>query len=180
MVRAIRKNKSLEQKQKRPNTHQLGKKFQASSNNKSSELNTFLRTQMLMKANKDYRTAECQQVIGSLLVMGTLIYILGCCVYYFFVNGLKEYVPQFVSSTGLGLLKPSPLEHFHNLTFWEVYKSYSMGQPIIVGIIVILLLVIGVFLSCEGEEKQNMIRTTTSDEKLSKDYEKWIMRGDIS
>lgn len=179
MTRTVRKNRSFEQKRKRPNTHQVGKQFRVSSNNKNSELNTLLRVQMLLKTNKAYRMAELQRVIGGLLVMGTLIYIFGCYVYYFSVTALKWYSLQFVNSLTLGLLKPSPLEQFHDLTFWEVYKRYSMGQPIIVGIIVILLLVIGVILSYESEEKQNMIRATVSDKRLNRDSEKWIKKGSV-
>lgn len=172
MVRTVRKKRSFEQKQKRPNAHQVGKQIQASSNKESCELYPFLKTQMLLKTNKEYRIAEFQRVIGGLLVMGALIYILGSCVCYFSV--------KFVNSISLGLLKSSPfLEQFHSLTFWEFYERYSMGQPIVVGII-ILLLVTGVVLSSEGEEKQNSIRANTNDDKLSEDYEKLEKKGRVT
>lgn len=180
MTKVIRKTRTLTQKQKRPTAHRVGKQFRVSSNNKSRELYPFLKTQMLLKTNKEYRMAEFQQVIGGLLGMGALMYIFGGCMYYFSVNVLKWYGLQFVNSITLGLLKPSPLEQFHSLTFWEVYEKYSMGQPIIVGIIVILLLVTGVVLHNKGKEKQNMIRANINDEKLSKDYEKLRREGGVT
>lgn len=181
MVRTVRKNRSFEQKQKRPNAHQVGKQLQVFRINKSREsMNILLKTQMLLRTNKEYRIAEFQQGIGGLLVMGTLIYIFGGCVYYFSVTTLKWSFLQFVNSITLGLLKPSPLEQFHSLTFWKVYERYSMGQPIIVGIIVILLLATGVLLSIKGEEKQNMIKANINDEKLRKDYEKLEKKGSVA
>lgn len=180
MTKPIRKTRTLTQKQKRPTSHRVGKQFRVSSNNKSSELYPFMRTQMLLKTNKEYRIAEFQQVIGGLLGTGALVYIFGGFMYYLSVNALKWYSLQFVNSISLGLLKPSPLEQFHSLTFWEVYERYSMGKPIIVGIIVIFLLVTGVILSNEGEEKQNMIRANINDEKLSKDYEKLRREGGVT
>ena len=178
MVRTVRKNRSFEQKQKRPNAHQVGRQFQVFSINKSREpMNILLKTQMLLRTNKEYRIAEFQQVIGGLLVMGTLIYIFGCCVYYFSVTTLKWSFLKFVDNIILGLLKPSHLEQFHSFTFWEVYERYSMGQPIIVGIIVILFLATGVLLSIKGEEKKSIIIANIHDEKLKKDYEKLEKKG---
>ena len=169
MVRTVRKNRSFEQKQKRPNAHQVGRQFQVFSINKSREpMNILLKTQMLLRTNKEYRIAEFQQVIGGLLVMGTLIYIFGCCVYYFSVTTLKWSFLKFVDNITLGLLKSSPL---------EVYERYSMGQPIIVGIIVILFLATGVLLSIKGEEKKSIIIANIHDEKLKKDYEKLEKKG---
>ena len=178
MVRTVRKNRSFEQKQKRPNAHQVGRQFQVFSINKSREpMTILLKTQMLLRTNKEYRIAEFQQVIGGLLVMGTLIYIFGCCVYYFSVTTLKWSFLKFVDNITLGLLKSSPLEQFHSFTFWEVYERYSMGQPIIVGIIVILFLATGVLLSIKGEEKKSIIIANIHDEKLKKDYEKLEKKG---
>ena len=69
------------------------------------------------------------------------------------------------------------MEQFHSFTFWEVYERYSMGQPIIVGIIVILFLATGVLLSIKGEEKKSIIIANIHDEKLKKDYEKLGKKG---
>ncbi|KGM37051.1 hypothetical protein SSIN_1193 [Streptococcus sinensis] len=52
-----------------------------------------------------------------------------------------------------------------------------MGQPIIVGIIVILFLATGVLLSIKGEEKKSIIIANIHDEKLKKDYEKLEKKG---
>lgn len=179
MVKTVRKNKSFEQKQKRSNAHQVGKQFRVFSINKSREpMNILLKTQMLLRTNKEYRIADLQRMIGGLLGMGALIYILGCYVYYVSINTLKWAVLKFVNSITLGL-KPSSLglEQFHSLTFWEAYERYSMGQPIIVGIVVILLLVTSIFLIRKGHKMQCIIESNTNDEKLRKDYEKLKKKG---
>lgn len=86
-MKTIRKNKSFEQKKKRPNAHHVGKQYQASDNKKSSgSMNIFLRRKMLFETNKEYRNAEFQQSVGALLATVGTIYLLVGFLYYFNVN----------------------------------------------------------------------------------------------
>ncbi|EPU31279.1 hypothetical protein [Streptococcus agalactiae] len=181
MIRTVRKNRSFEQKQKRPNAHQVGKQLQSSSNHKNCELNPLLRTQMLLETNREYRIAEIQQGIGGLLAVLALIYVLVGCLYYFGARAFNSYAFQFVlKMVGLGFLKPSVLDQFHEPTVWVIYKNYSLGQPVIVGIVIIFSLVIGALLSVRGRKKQDMISANTNDDGLRKDYEMVKKKGSVT
>ncbi|HEM3454917.1 hypothetical protein NKE50_07250 [Streptococcus suis] len=174
MMKTIRKNKSFEQKKKRPNAHHVGKQYQASDNKKSSgSMNIFLRRKMLFETNKEYRNAEFQQSVGALLATVGTIYLLVGFLYYFNVKVLNSYALQFVlKMISLGFLKPSVADSFQEPTVWEIVNNYSMGQPVAVAIGLVILLVAGFSLGDKGQTTQSMIDSNTDDEKLKKDYEK--------
>ncbi|WP_099878016.1 hypothetical protein [Streptococcus suis] len=174
MMKTIRKNKSFEQKKKRPNAHHVGKQYQASDNKKSSgSMNIFLRRKMLFETNKEYRNAEFQQSVGALLATVGTIYLLVGFLYYFNVKVLNSYALQFVlKMISLGFLKPSVADSFQEPTVWEIVNNYSMGQPVAVAIGLVILLVAGFSLGQKGQTTQSMIDSNTDDEKLKKDYEK--------
>ncbi|AUA18425.1 hypothetical protein [Streptococcus suis] len=174
MMKTIRKNKSFEQKKKRPNAHHVGKQYQASDNKKSSgSMNIFLRRKMLFETNKEYRNAEFQQSVGALLATVGTIYLLVGFLYYFNVKVLNSYHLQFVlKMISLGFLKPSVADSFQEPTVWEIVNNYSMGQPVAVAIGLVILLVAGFSLGDKGQTTQSMIDSNTDDEKLKKDYEK--------
>lgn len=169
-----RRNRIWEQKRKRRTSHKLGKRFKDPANNENCEpMNPLLKTTMLLATNKEYRKADTLQALGSFLVFSTIIYFLVGVLYYFSIKVLKSYTLQCVLKVvSLGFLKPSAADQFREPTVWEVFKRYTMGQPIIVGIVVLLALVIGVFLSTKGQKKQTMIAANTKDEDLKEDYEK--------
>ncbi|WP_238144201.1 hypothetical protein [Streptococcus suis] len=173
-MKTIRKNKSFEQKKKRPNAHHVGKQYQASDNKKSSgSMNIFLRRKMLFETNKEYRNAEFQQSVGALLATVGTIYLLVGFLYYFNVKVLNSYALQFVlKMISLGFLKPSVADSFQEPTVWEIVNNYSMGQPVAVAIGLVILLVAGFSLGHKGQTIQSMIDSNTDDEKLKKDYEK--------
>lgn len=173
-MKTIRKNKSFEQKKKRPNAHHVGKQYQASDNKKSSgSMNIFLRRKMLFETNKEYRNAEFQQSVGALLATVGTIYLLVGFLYYFNVKVLNSYALQFVlKMISLGFLKPSVADSFQEPTVWEIVNNYSMGQPVAVAIGLVILLVAGFSLGDKGQTTQSMIDSNTDDEKLKKDYEK--------
>lgn len=169
-----RKNRTWEQKKKRRTSHKLGKQFKVfASNENCGPMNPLLKTKMLLATNKEYRKADTLQLLGSFLVFITIIYFFVGVLYYFSVKVIKSYAFQVVLKyISLGFLKPSAAEQFREPTVWEVFKRYSMEQPIIVGIVVILLLVMGIFISAIGQKKQAMIAANSKDEDLREDYEK--------
>lgn len=173
-MKTIRKNKSFEQKKKRPNAHHVGKQYQASDNKKSSgSMNIFLRRKMLFETNKECRNAEFQQSVGALLATVGTIYLLVGFLYYFNVKVLNSYALQFVlKMISLGFLKPSVADSFQEPTVWEIVNNYSMEQPVAVAIGLVILLVAGFSLGQKGQTTQSMIDSNTDDEKLKKDYEK--------
>lgn len=174
-----RKNRTWDQKKKRRASHKLGKQFKGPTNNENCEpMNPLLKTKVLLATNKEYRKAAASQSLGSLLVFSTMIYFFVGVLYYFSIKMLKSYALQVVLKVAsLGFLKPSYADQFREPIVWEVFKRYTMGKPIIVGIVILLLLVIGVFLSVKGEKKQTMIAANTKDEDLRKDYEKLIRKA---
>ena len=181
MNRTGRKYRTFEQKQKRPNSHQVGKQFQISYGNKSYKLNLLLRTQMLLKTNKDYKVAEFQHFVGGLFVFLPTIYIFIGYFYYGIVRAGNSYAYQFISRmASLDFSKSSATEQFQEPTFWEIFKNYSWDYPIIVGGVVIISLLVGIFLSKQGNKKQRMIESNTNDESLKKDYEKLIEKGSFA
>ncbi|WP_044766566.1 hypothetical protein, partial [Streptococcus suis] len=149
MMKTIRKNKSFEQKKKRPNAHHVGKQYQASDNKKSSgSMNIFLRRKMLFETNKEYRNAEFQQSVGALLATVGTIYLLVGFLYYFNVKVFLQFVLKMIS---LGFLKPSFADSFQEPTVWEIVNNYSMGQPVAVAIGLVILLVAGFSLVHKGQ-----------------------------
>ena len=173
------KNRSWEQKQKRPISHQVGKQNHVSSASKNHKsINVLLKTQMLLDTNKEYRRAENQQILGSFLGFIVAVYIFVGGVYFYCVKVVKSYVLQVVLKfISLGFLKPSSADKFREPTVWEVFKRYSMGQPIIIGVIVILLLVTSITLISKGKKKQNIIEANVDGEKLGKEYENLKRKG---
>ena len=174
MMRTRRKNRTWEQKNKRRTSHKLGKQFKDPANNENCEpMNPLLKTKMLLATNEKYRKADTLKSLGSFLVFSIINYILVGVLYYFSIKVIKSYSLQVVLKVvSLGFLKSSAADQFREPTAWEVFRRYTMGQPIIVGILVLLVLVIGVFLSTEGQKKQTMIAANTKDEDLKRDYEK--------
>lgn len=167
-------NRTWEQKKKRRTSHKLGKQFKGFANNENYEpMNPLLKTKMLLATNKEYRKADTLQLLGSFLVIITIIYFFVGILYYFSIKVIKSYAFHVVSNfISLGFLKSSIADQFPEPTVWQVFKSYTMGQPIIVGIVVILLLVIGIFISDIGQKKQAKIAANCKDEELREDYKK--------
>lgn len=179
MTKTIRKNRTLEQKQKRRSSHQVGKQFHVSSASKKHEsMNVLLKTKMLLDTNKEYRRAENQQVLGSFLGFIVAVYICVGVVYFYSVKVVKSYALQVVLKfISLGFLKPSSTDQFREPTVWEVFKRYSMGQPIIAGVIVILLLATSIIFISKGHKMQNIIEANVDEEKLRKEYENFKRKG---
>lgn len=179
MTRIIRKNRTLEQKQKRPISHQVGKQNHVSNARKNHEsMNVLLKTKILLDTNKDYRKAENQQVLGSFLGFIVAVYICVGAVYFYSEKVVKSYALQVVLKfISLGFLKPLAADQFREPIIWEVFKRYSMGQPIIAGVIVILLIVTSITLTSKGNKMQKVIEAHVDEEKLRKEYENFKRKG---
>lgn len=174
----VRKSRTWEQKNKRRSSHQVGKKFHNSTNTKDRQMNQSLKVKMLLDTNKEYRGAETQRNIGSLLVSLPMIYIFVGYLYYGGITIVNSYLLLFASKmVNLGLLGSSTTEQFQEPTAWEVYKSYSFGKPVLVGIGLTFLLVIGVFIDHKAKKKQKKIVDNTDEQRLREAYEKLKMKG---
>lgn len=173
-MKTIRKNKSFEQKKKRPNAHHVGKQYQASDNKKSSgSMNIFLRKRALFETNKEYRNAMYQQDVGSFLTASVIIYLVVGALYYYSVSVVKSYALQFMlTKISLGYIKPIAMDSIYEPTGWEIINNYFMGQPVAVAVGLIILLVMGHSLRQKGHSVQSMIESNTDDEELREDYEK--------
>ena len=173
------KNRSWEQKQKRPTSHQVGKQNHVSNARKNQEsMNVLLKRKMLLNTNKEYRRAENKQVLGTFLGFIVAVYICVGFVYFYSVKVVKSYVLQVVLKfISLGFLRPSSADQFREPTVYEVFKRYSMGQPIIAGVIVIFLLVTTIILTRKGHKMQNVIEANVDEEKLRKEYENLKRKG---
>lgn len=177
MTKSIRKNRTFYQKQKRPSSHQIGKRLEFSRINEKP-IDNFGLKQILLKTNKEYRKFENQLFLGAFLILGPSIYFLVGIIYIFIVKVVQEkfLIPLLERLLSTVTLGGKPLIHTvssSSSSIWELLKTYSMGNIIFV-IVVIFIFILGIVIFDRALKNQKLIEENVYLEALKKVHSKVI------
>ena len=174
MTQSIRKNRTFYQKQKRPSSHQIGKRLEFSRINERP-IDNFGLKQILLKTNKEYRKFENQLFLGAFLILGPSIYFLVGIIYIFIVKVVQEkfLIPLLERLLSTVTLGGKPLIHTvsSSSSIWELLKTYSMGNIIFV---IVVIFILGIVIFDRALKNQKLIEENVDLEALKKVHSKVI------
>ncbi|MDQ8821254.1 hypothetical protein RFF58_09620 [Streptococcus ruminantium] len=126
MIRIVRKKRSFEQKQKRPNAHQVGKRLSIQKSTKQLATG-FMKQEMLLATNKSYKKYDNQATLGAFLMMGPMFYFAfdvahAVVVKVWKAKVLAMLIKRFITLSTIGLIRfpEQPVQP----SFWYLLKMY--------------------------------------------------------
>lgn len=170
MIRTVRKNRSFEQKQKRPNAHHVGKQLVLAKIEPTSvNLDQTDKEKMLLKTNNRYKMHERLGCLGSLIFFYGLLWF--CWIFLYgaivkLMSHLSSYLNSQEGQTSFLYLPIKSLVSIH-----EVVKEYETANPVFTTI-AILVILFGYVLAKHSAKIQNDIENNTNFMKLGEKIRK--------
>ncbi|WP_449448819.1 hypothetical protein [Streptococcus suis] len=124
MTKRGRKNRTLEQWQKRRSHHQIGKRLDSPS----TVDREFMNGEIVQTTDKACRKYEVQELIGALLVLATTPYFVGAAVFALYIKACAIWVlmkEKLITAASLGTITFSEQPR---TSYWELVFEYFVSH----------------------------------------------------